>query len=648
MHKNLIRFLFLLLVLPLAQSVAADSTDVETARATAARFLQAQRAGYVINPLSANAVNASALSLAASTDATYLFTTADNQFVLTAADDRLPAILGYGTSGSGEPPAALQALVKAYDRGLQLDNIAIRTTTDASPVVEPLLTFTRHQEAPYNNYCPYYTYEDGSVSETRCVVGCVATALEEVISYYRRTVTLVDTLHGWSTDNYTIDDILPGASVDTKLIQDDYNTEGTYTEEEADAVARLSYYLGVAVKMQYGVGTSGAYISAVEEPLRRAFGFGYVHYVNSYQYTPADWYEMLRNEIVAGRPVFYASYTMRLNGHAYVLDGLDANGFFHVNWGVNGDFDGYFRLDLLYSYEPYYDITEASLTEGYFCNQQAVLIHPDALDVTLPDTLARTGLEVVVDSVCYDLPPESGKVTPIRIFVHNSADYAVTTPLAIFTNTADAEDIYEDASYIALTSTSLAPGEADTLKVYPTFIRGTGLVLRITPDDEHILYVDTVTVEGTPLEDITFAPPEVSFPAVGTVELHQTMTNSASAGRAGRRATYEIFEGNVYTHNGNAHTVFCFLQPGESKTDTVFFHGLEPEQDYTIYVRYGWTIRDSVYFTLPSATSIQRPVTTDAESTDEDAAKYDLSGRRVDKSARRGIYIVGRKKRYLP
>lgn len=634
-------FLSILLALPLS----AGSTDEETARETAARFLLETAGGRSSRAsLQAEAAN---LKLADATKAAYLFTSADDRFVIAAADDRLPDILGYGTQGTGSQPEALKALMATYARSLQMGDFTTLATTEYDgPAVAPLLTFTRHQEAPYNNHCPYYTYADGTVSETRCVVGCVATALEEVISYYRRTVTLCDTLHGWSTDHYVIDDVLPGASVDTRLVRDDYNTEGSYTDEEADAVARLSYYLGVAVKMIWGVDSSGAYVHNVEEPLKRAFGFGYVHYVDSYKYTPADWFAMMRNEILSGRPVFYAGYAMRLNGHAFVLDGLDEDGLFHVNWGVNGDYDGYFRLDVLNAAEPCYDMTETGLTEGYFGNQQAVLIHPDALDVTLPDTLARTGLEVVVDSLSVDLTPENGKCTPVRLWVHNSADYAVTTPLVLFTNSADDDEIFADAYGVALTSVTLEPGEENVVKCYAVFSTGTDLILRVTPDEENIIYETTVTVEGQPVETMSFATPEVTFPEVGCVELHQTISNVGTAGRAGRKMTYEIFEGTVYDHNGTAHVDYCLLAPGETETDTVRFYGLVPEQDYTIYVRYAWVIRDSIHFVLPSATSIEGPVTTD--ETEQTKVWYDLSGRKVENPQQRGIYIVGRRKVYVP
>ena len=41
-------------------------------------------------------------------------------------------------------------------------------------------------------------------------------------------------------------------------------------------------------------------------------------------------------------------------GHAWVLDGVDADGKFHMNWGFNGKFDGWYEIDAM-SFHPYGD-----------------------------------------------------------------------------------------------------------------------------------------------------------------------------------------------------------------------------------------------------------------------------------------------------
>ncbi len=51
-------------------------------------------------------------------------------------------------------------------------------------------------------------------------------------------------------------------------------------------------------------------------------------------YTDDDWFELIASEIRARRPVVLVGFNSTVNaGHAYLLDGIDADGKVHVNWG---------------------------------------------------------------------------------------------------------------------------------------------------------------------------------------------------------------------------------------------------------------------------------------------------------------------------
>ena len=226
----------------------------------------------------------------------------NRSFVWLSGREDAPLVVGYGMAKQDAPlPPALAALRSAAERGTCLEENAPRYTSET---VAPLLTTVRHQSAPYNNACPYYIDDKGVTSQTRCIVGCVATALEQIITYYRRPVTLRDTLHGWETEHYVIPDVLPGTAVDTRLILDNYDLAPDASPEAIDAVALLSYYCGVAAKMQWGLSSSGAHSRDLAEPMRRAFGYGYVHHIDSYEYDADTWWRIISGEIEAGRPVY--------------------------------------------------------------------------------------------------------------------------------------------------------------------------------------------------------------------------------------------------------------------------------------------------------------------------------------------------------
>ena len=581
----------------------------------------------------------SSVQCAATLPAGYVFTSPD-AFVVVGGEEEAPIALGYGTNSDGGTtlPPALTALLHNGRSHISQAEIFLQPGTP----VGPLLTTIRHQEAPYNAACPYYIYDDGTVSEERCVVGCVATALEEILTYYRREIVLQDTLHGWKTDHYEIADVLPGTRVDTHLILNDYDTEAA-TPEALDAVARLSLYCGMAAQMNWGLEESGTSVYRLVEPLKRAFGCGFVHYADSYRYAPAEWVKMIAREVRAGRPVLYAGYTQFIEGHAFVIDGIDAEGLFHVNWGYGGCYDGYFRLDVLAFYEDYEGKRDTQAAQGFFCNQEALLLHPDAITPELPDTLSRTGLEVAVDSIYPLEPPRTGMFTPVAVCVRNTSDATLTTPFELFTNTPTDTLLFEQGNYIALTGVTLSPGEARTLVVDAQF-SGTGnQLLRISPDDIQVLATTEVEILPyvRPLLSYTVSAP--AFPTPDAVQFTVTAQNSSAAqGRAGVLQQVFLDEGPECRDYTGAYqqSHVLYLNPGEERTDTVTFRNLKPNTTYSFKVRYKWTVVHEITFTTPSVDGISPPST---EAQDE--GWYLLDGRRLQhRPTAPGIYIHNRKR----
>ena len=63
-------------------------------------------------------------------------------------------------------------------------------------------------------------------------------------------------------------------------------------------------------------------------------------------YTISEWDSLLYNELKDARPVVYGG-TSKSGGHAFVCDGYDGTGYYHINWGWSGYYDGYFKLAIL-------------------------------------------------------------------------------------------------------------------------------------------------------------------------------------------------------------------------------------------------------------------------------------------------------------
>ena len=195
--------------------------------------------------------------------AVYRVQRGDGAFVLLHA--RTAAVMGYGCSGLRPMPEALHTALMQYG---DLNGVVAGAEARASyPVVPPLLQSVRGQSAPYNLSCPYYTTEEGT-STQRCLTGCVATALEQILTYYRQPAQLQDSLARMETPHYVVEGVPAGTLVDWAHVRDIY-AEGAYSEAEARAVADLSLWCGMMAGMNWGLETSGAQIRPLEAAARR-------------------------------------------------------------------------------------------------------------------------------------------------------------------------------------------------------------------------------------------------------------------------------------------------------------------------------------------------------------------------------------------
>lgn len=632
MNNRHVPFLLLLLLTFLFENTALAQSDEAAARAYAEQWFAARAQSGAQQ--STKRSGAEHPPLHSYTHAAALRFEQGDQFLLLSKGEATPRVLGYGTRGGhAELPAALRAV---------LGNAPCKNYPQMSAAwhaVAPLLTSVRHQKSPYNSLCPYYRDpEADTVSAERCVVGCVATAVEQVLSYYRRVYTLRDTLHGWETEHYAIPDVLPGASVDARLIADNYDTDPV-DDEQIDAVARLSYWLGVAAHMNWGLTASGTNTYRIVEPLTRAFGLPYVHHLDAYQYAPLLFWNCLAAEIMAGRPVYFAGGGNGGGGHAFVLDGLDADGLFHVCWGNGGQYDGYFRPEALSPAKPE-DERRTDLTpEGYYCNQEALLLCPDSVsDSLVPDTLERTGLEVVVDSLWLIDEPAPQGYTRVGAVVRNTAAEALTTTFALVINAPTDTARFEQCDLLTYECRTLAPGARDTLLLHAPLGRSGQQEISVTADAVHVLdslALDiTATAHWTPECDT----PTAAFPTDSSVVFTTTYRSSSASERSSNSFVYDLLD--EVTNVDCQKTSYIYAYPDAPYTEQVGFTSLRPGRRYTLRLRRSWGIYRTLSFTMPGTEGISAPT---ADVPEGGAGEwFTLDGRRVHEPAVPGVYIYRR------
>lgn len=359
MKKDLLLLLSLMLLLSV--SAIASPRSYQQAKAIAQR--QAAMLGIEMDAevaASAKAAPRMSVSSAVSPSATcyYVFANGEDKgFTIVSGDDRMPEVVGYSAQGTYDLdhlPANYVGFMKAYQETVEAllkgdaqvsgglaEARQWRAERAGTAAVAPLLGGIKwNQRAPYNNRCPLY---DGT---NRSVTGCVATAMAQVMMYYRYPKALKATIKAYTTKSkgIGIPEISSGATYDWDNMLPDYS-QSDYTSAQADAVAKLMYHCGAAVKMDYGP-SSGANVT----PAILATYFGYdadlMQDLTRTCFSLQQWMTLIDNELKAKRPILYSGQSSD-GGHEFVCDGSDGKGLYHINWGWGGYQDGYFDLTIL-------------------------------------------------------------------------------------------------------------------------------------------------------------------------------------------------------------------------------------------------------------------------------------------------------------
>ena len=265
-----------------------------------------------------------------------------------------------------------------------------------------------NQSSPYNDVCPSVPFAPPNM-DTNAVVGCVATAMAQVMNYWRWPNTGVGTASGtyrycwtnavlstplgkdpqimpgwgggrlgWSSGTLWLtgtwdESVLEAAAAitndsgyasalnslygsmvsqqtalsanfgattyDWSILRDTHSDPVDAGDTE---VARLSFHAGLAVRMDYGLLGSSAFVTDIPGALSQHFRYDSDAVVDS-----ADINRMV-DEIRWQRPVLLGGYDNNRNGHRWVVFGYNhgtSPAQFKMNLGWGGGSDGWYSLD---------------------------------------------------------------------------------------------------------------------------------------------------------------------------------------------------------------------------------------------------------------------------------------------------------------
>ena len=374
MRKQLLLMLILCLS---ATMVWAERIDVSTARKVAENVANAgsglRSAGdlslvYAAAPgKSGSALRSGTVDGAADY---FVFNVSGNKgFVIVSGEDRALPVFGYSDEGAFDPdnlPDNLRYMLAYYQNQITwLERSGIEVTADIQAEWSHYLNGTNFrstaqevvletaewdQGKPYNGMTPL-------VSGEHALTGCVATAQAIIMRYHQYPVRAIGGVSSYDGVSTTYDDY------DWANMPLTYPRDG-YGDARDNAVAKLMWHCGANVEMSYGLSASGASMKLPAKSYVEVFGYSpAIRYLKKETYRWEEWKEMIRKELDAGYPLSYGGQSSG-GGHAFVCDGYDAQGFFHINWGWGGYSNGFFALSVLdsnYGNDGYSDSQEMIL-----------------------------------------------------------------------------------------------------------------------------------------------------------------------------------------------------------------------------------------------------------------------------------------------
>lgn len=308
----------------------------------------------------------------------YVFVNNGEGFVIVSSDDCVRPVLGY--SFDDPFPEQLHPELRYWLSTYEQQIRAITGQRGATPLsadprwatlldgevppqplslqLVPVLCETRWDQGdPYNGSCPF-----DSVRNDRAVVGCVATAMAQIMKRWNHPScgTGEHSYDHHAMDHYTsYGTQYADFAHTTYMWQDMPNIVNFGTSpHRASALATISYHCGVAVDMMYGthsMGGSGAYSSCgywtsacAEHAFYEYFKYdpATVRYRDRDYYSDSVWLAMIDEDLANGRPMYYSG-SDTTGGHAFVLDGSNLDTTYHFNWGWSGWGNGYYAMNNL-------------------------------------------------------------------------------------------------------------------------------------------------------------------------------------------------------------------------------------------------------------------------------------------------------------
>ena len=358
-------FLFTFALILSLLSLRAQTVTPEEAASVAAAFFQSQD-----RQLSRSAHT----TVRDGRNLLYIFN-AENGYVVISGDKRTPPILAFSDHQQYQPgeviPPARMWLDSYADQIAELQQmpegaehpawdhiLGQRALPRNGEEIAPLTHSRWSQEEFYNYYCP----RDYAGPNNRCVTGCVATAMGQLMYYFRWPHTGVGS-YSYVDENYG------EQSADYGNTTYDYSAMCDVPNAINTEISKLIYHCGVGVDMHYGVNGSGMYNHSAAYVLRTYFKYSPETQYVFRDSSTLDWDSLIISHLEREIPLYYAGWSVPdINGHGFICDGykiVDSAYYYHFNFGWGGSHDGYFITTHLNTAGTHFNLAQELIINAY-------------------------------------------------------------------------------------------------------------------------------------------------------------------------------------------------------------------------------------------------------------------------------------------
>lgn len=206
--------------------------------------------------------------------------------------------------------------------------------------IPPLIKCQWGQYSPYNKRLVF--------DKKKHLVGCNAIAIAQIMFYwmiqrgYHRGCKATPK-YTTATNKLAVEPLPPITTFDFhNLVPNPKSTA------EKNAVATLCEYIAKALRSDFGQNLTGAKRTIIDTTINSYLRLGNAKHAYQSTIGKAEFDRILYEEIAQGRPVILTGQSTKSGGHTFLVDGYQAeNSQYHINWGWDGQFDGYYPLNSL-------------------------------------------------------------------------------------------------------------------------------------------------------------------------------------------------------------------------------------------------------------------------------------------------------------